>query len=916
MILATRESIILKIINHNWGNSFAVKIIDYGARGLILILFFDEMGLFLKEWGLHIFVFDYFREVLSFRWVSYLTFLANYIILIPATYNIIYNYFDRLEYNEDGIRNSFNTISEFVVYKKSYSLISAYLLLSVSNLFWFGQCVIWDEVKIEGATFFSASTILIGFIFLLSILLLIFNIKKIDRLDNQYILGASYLFSKKKSQFILAIFFLTFSQTMITKVIVLLPLIEKLKSLGVNWISTILPKEKISEDFLIPLKTSNKWNLFNFLFLTCSTFSLIVFWQTAVTPFPPLDSFYPKAYTISLFYMLYILLYFILFQNNQLLKIKSIIWIIITSLILYVLPLKYTSLFVNLSGEKFTNGSMIGEMYSLNLLGVLILTILFLHLLAILLFYIVFKILQLNELLFSKKFLDKKLFRYYFFISSYMNSITLLSFLLLFLLMLSTSYEYKTLIAYEFINIKEIYFISLLPIIIFLYDISRNTPQIIYDKIKKNFGNDIILKVINQNRYLIIFKSWNNNKRSFLGFLFFFLSVVFVSFTFFVVIYILPHSVINSKTKLIWSTRLKPQDFGYEIKELGNELLIMGFKGVYCIEQSNGNMRWQKKGTMPAILNFSNDRLWVIDNQCASLVKSDNGKILNELKISAEVKNKDKVKEISYEVFRKAGNYLVLKSGKNLFFINGFTGKINYHISNLDSPLPIIKGGVGIWKNKNGEIHYYDKIEKKVPNLFFNKEVKQIVSLEEVLLLISNDSTYCFDYGGVLKWKDINFVSRGKFHYSDYIIKDSLIVYAVNSDSIFGISKLSGKIKWKILGHSYWINSKPLLNNLLVYNNKGFLLYNEETESLEFYNYDGFKTSFISTNEFLSYKKPDVVQLNEDGFYTLSLFNFKKYSLDKNEYLIKDHYSLDIKKKYPDYFESNVGFDETNCNFY
>ena len=78
---------LMRLANYGW-NNWIVKTIAIISHVLIAILLLDEIGLLLNEWNVRAIVFELSRRFMGLPGVSQLIYLANFGLLVPATYTI------------------------------------------------------------------------------------------------------------------------------------------------------------------------------------------------------------------------------------------------------------------------------------------------------------------------------------------------------------------------------------------------------------------------------------------------------------------------------------------------------------------------------------------------------------------------------------------------------------------------------------------------------------------------------------------------------------------------------------------------------------------------------------------------------------------------------------------------------------
>ncbi len=910
IIFFLKDKNIGKVLRYDWENSRWARVVDYVARILIIILLMDEIGFFLKEWGINIFIFKYFEFFLRIPLISYAVFIANFIIIIPATYKIFVNYYGDLYSNSSDMIAVFYDPKNFNTYKKKYAFIGSLSILVISYIVWIGQCFIWNEFKINDGTPYTIAFWMAAILLILPVILMSILPVRISKLSNDFKLVDSKI-NKKSSFIVLSIVFLSFSQTMITNILVLLPLINKLRNFSYSIINRIPPISKISENNIIPNENARNWEIFNFTLLTTSTFILLIFWQTAITPFPPLESFYPKAFTISLLYMTYILLYFLLINTKNFYRIKSVFWILITLFILYGLPIFYPHLFVSADNYSDKRFYLIKSFYETDLLVAGILLFFVVHIIAVYLFYGVYTLQNMRENLFSSDFNNNRLFKKYFFYICHKNSITFVFFIYVFLFSALFFTKIGELMVLNPLHKDIAYLISALPLVFVFYDLIGQRAKLIYNEILKFSGPETIDKLIKRNSFLRIYKYWNNGRRSLTGWLLSLFAIIIVYFVFFLTITTLLHGSIKTEFRPLWYNKDRFTENVIDIKETNANLICTEEKGVRILSKIDGNVIITfPTYYVPLISVIDDSLLWISDSKEISLLNTKSGQLLYKKRLMQN-KNKSWIEDnynINY-LFTKG--YAVIKEYNNLSIYDAVNSKRVFLVNNLNSPLSILRDGYPLWRNSKNEFCYYSNKLKIVPNLIFTKSILLLVSLKDNFIVIDNDSTHFFDYSGRKIWAIINYTSKNNLHVFDCTVKDSILLFAVNSDSLIALNKVNGKKIWQLEDHSYaflpyqyfYLGQKK---DLILKNDNLILTTDSRSNFFEFVEINSGKiVQKIPRKEFFDIQ-PITAILKDNTLYSISFLSFNEYSISQKKYELQDPYIINIKNKYSHFFKYNL----------
>jgi len=910
MIFFLKDKNISKVLHHDWGNFRWARVVDYIARTLIIILLLDEIGFFLKEWGINIFIFKYFEFFLRIPLISYAVFIANFIIIIPATYKIFVNYFENLYSNSSDMIAVFYDSKNFNTYKKKYAFIISLFILVLSYIVWISQCFIWNEFKFNDVTPYTIAFWMAAILLILPVILMSIIPVRISKLSNDFKFVDSKI--NTRSNFIfLSIFFLSFSQTMITNILVLLPLINKLRNFSYSIINRIPPINKISEYDIIPNENSRNWEIFNFTLLTTSTITLLTFWQTAITPFPPLESFYPKAFTISLLYMTYILLYFLLVNTKSFYRIKSVFWILITLFILYGLPVFYPHLFVSADNYSEIRFYFINAFYETDLLVGGILLYFVIHIIAVYNLYGVYTLQNMKENLFSSDFNNNKLFKKYFFYICHKNSIISVFFIYAFFFTVFFFTKIGELMVLNPLHKDIAYFISALPLVFVFYDLIGQRAKRIYNEILKFSGPVTIDKLIKRNSFLKIYKCWNEGRTSLTGWLLSLFAIVIVYFVFFLTITTLLDSSIKTEFKLLWYNKDRFTENVIDIKETKDNLICTEEKGVRILSKIDGNTIFTfPTYNVPLISVIDDSLLWISDSKEISLLNIESGQLLYKKRL-LQNKNKSWIED-NYNInCLYTENYAVIKEYNNLSIYDAVNNKTVLKVNNVNSPLSILRDGYPLWRNSKNEFCYYSNKLKIVPNLIFTKSILLLVSLKDNFIVIDNDSTHLFDYSGRKIWTIINYTSKNNLHVFDCIDKNSILFFAVNGDSLIALNKVNGKKIWQLENHYYAFLPYQYFNlgqnkDLILKNDNLILVTDSKSNYFEFVEVNsGNIVQKIPRKEFYGIQ-PITAILKDNTLYSISFLSFNEYSISSQKYELQDTYIINIKNKYSHFFKYDL----------
>jgi len=908
ILFLLKEGIQRKILNYNWGDSYWAKGVDYLARVLIVILILDEIGLFLNEWDINNFIFSGFRFIIGLPGVSHLVFVSNFVIILPATYRIVINFFSKYEDNTQELLSTFGSITNLKEYKPKYAFLISLMIFSISILIWNGQCLIWDEYDIVGIKNFSLSFWLVVPVILLPIILMIIIARKITALG-RYKSNSFYLTANAQGFYIVStIFFLSFSQTMITKIIVLLPLINKLREFGIKIIRGVPPKDKISEYLLIPSSIDENLKFINYLILTTSSFLLIIYWQLAITPFPPLNSVYPKTFTISLLYTLYILFYFFVVSGNKLFIAKSFLWIILTLIILHFLPLIMPQWFIYKSElpEKYSIIAMFSFIMNLTQSSILFFT---LHIFIFITFYLLIYAYIIKEKLFRSDFYEYQFFKRYFLLSIYSQSFLMLSFFVIVFILVAIS-KASIIIVLEILPKEVLFLLSILPLTFLFLLLIQGAPKTIFEEIMKVGGVDLVNRIKTNNRFLSLYKVWNDNKISKRGILFFLTSLVVVWLIFYTILSYLPSLAENTNFKLLWFKELNSdKDYFFDIKETKHNLIFSGFLNVHCFDKKSGELFWSKDKYAPITSIVNDSLIWIADKKNIELINIFNGETLHSRSIINRDQNVNVEDVRPSGLFNFYGNYVSAKEGVNLIVIDAFSGLEKFRIKDIKSPLPYQKGGPLVWKNSSDEIWFSDINSRPFKSFELKDSIIHIISYPQDILVFTADSIFSLNGTAKRKWSIASPLNSELSHTIDCSIYDSSIVLAVNGDLVFFLSRKDGTIFNQVSGFAYHYSYRPTIpfNDLLLKNEFGVLLLDNDKNQFSFFDELGSrKFVFAYKNKYGYFNENFVVSLSKESIYIADGAFLRKYSISDNKMMYEDTYQLVIKDTHSKFIKYNL----------
>lgn len=880
IIITSREKVASIIINYNWKDSLWAKLTDGTARILIIILIIDEIGLALKEWGYNISVFRIFSEFIKVPGISYAIFVANFVIIIPATYRIVIHYHEKLRENKIELLKSFQSIEDFESYKNHYALLTSLLILSISLIIWDAQCLIWGEYDTEGASF-NNIPFWLNVIppFLMMFTLFIFLTKRMSVIGLKYRTNTSKLsYSKRSAEIFYTITFISFSQTMITKVLILLPLINKFQLLSSKLLGLIPPKRYLSEEMLLPFSPFKKWREFNFSFLVSLFIIFIIFWQLVITPFPPLESFYPKGMSISILYTLIILLYFIINTNDRFYRIKSILFQVLTIFVIYLTPLLFIDWYINIKnyGDDFY---FLRIFHQMNFLLPGILLFFLLNLLILFSITNLFSNLIIEEKLYDGDFSDSTFFRKYLWRIQLYPILLRLSFIFIFMMVLLSHYLPQLWIASGIFDMTGLFIIPFLPIIYLIYELLDNSIQRIYKRIKKIGGDEIVNQLIQRNRFLLLFKSWNNNKINPKGVLLFLLVSSLIWGIFYVPLGIIPHLLNKSAVKFEWINEYNEHDMIHNFVLVKNKILMSSSNKLICADKFTGKEIWSYQSNYHFFEVISDSLIWINGRDDVCLLSLDNRKIYSFVH-----KDKENIPTESFRIFDK---YALIKDKSRFIVLDAYSNRKIFEKDDLNGYLPHYKGGPLIWKDKNNIVWSFDKGQQRKFTIM-QDSILNTFSFGENILFLTKHKSFFYNLDGKLLWERLIGINKNLFYANDAFINNNSIVLGINLDSLISLSKDSGDIQWSRLGIDYDVNRQIYQPKKLMYSNLGIYFKTRDIGDIYLIDYNGDSKIIMKAAGLFNTHFDMKISLTKKSLYAMDILYLRKHSLEKQTIEFED----------------------------
>jgi outer membrane protein assembly factor BamB len=879
---------------------------------LIIVLILDETGLLLNEWGIKSGFLDVFRKILEIPGINRMVFLANLGLIIPAAYTLTSGLIEQTRKENDIYMSNWK---DYDLFNKKYSLFVSVFVLTITLLFFLVQSLFFGEFHLSKD---------IGPFSLLVYLILIFSgpiiiLKRVIAIEREISKTHNPFrfqpwFEKSMIFVILLICFLSFTQTMITKVLLLLTVVSWAGPGIIKLMGFIIPKVKsinISnldsayEKIINGLTNSSIWNKWNFIFLTSSFVPLLFLFQSHSGPFPPSGSAYPKTETISALYMLYMILFLFIGSKGKFIWLKSIIWTLVTIFILYLTPVFFPSwYFPSVDPPGF---SAIEVLASLSNIWVSALFFFSVHLLISLISISLYYSSNLKNELIKTNYESVPLFRKYFLIVTSASDLFPMILFPVLLLATVTSETFKILklnvhmgLINNNIRMTE-YILILLPALLHLYTIKSKAKRInvIKEETLKIGGKYLIYILRNKFDLLNSFKSWNGTKSGFKSLLFFFVP-------FFVFILLLSGSIYlpgrldNQKSKINWAIPLKNEKFPtfHLFEKVNNKILFSTSNNLNCTDPKSGVLLWSLPVEMTKAEINKSGMIYALTKDEILAIGTDTGNICWRNKLDYNEINQKRGSKIL--LFK---GHVILKENENILLFDDSTGKRIIRPGNMVLPQTLDFGGSIFWLSRNNLLRKFNPDLTIMNVKQLQDTVIQFYSYPDELIVRTKNGIWAFDDSGKYLWEK-NFEKEETF--KDLLVSDSLIYVSFEDRiSVYNMKNYSEKwrrkgFKFENIGYSIYSPDKlspisdSLTNGVFASDDKNIYFLDKNsghilkvfTNALEENKYEKSVCIGYSNNLLLSM-----------GFTAMSVFSF-----DAAQKLYTDFYIKSLYNEDPDYF--------------
>jgi hypothetical protein len=802
---------------HSWGKSTGngkvnwqkagIRALNISSQGLILILILDEIGLLLQEWNISSAFFLHFRRLLELPGLSQLVFLANLALVIPATYYLSGGLIDQIKNQNSEASTGWSDYNQF---KVKYSLFTALFVLTVTILFFLVQCLVYNEFGLSEdlEPVYLLIYVLLIFSGFITALLKITNVnRRISRENNPY--KDEPWCEKNLFFFTFIIVFMSFAQTMITKVILLLSLVDWASPAVIKYIGKIVPvsahlaiqRKSSYERILNKITSGSFWHKWNFFFLTTSSLALVVVYQFHCSPYPPSDSAFPKTETISGLYMLYMLGY--LFTGKGKYQIAgSVLWTVTTITILYGTPVIFPSWYLpSIDPPGFSMIDVIARMTNLWTSTLFAFVI---HLSICISSFLLYYSLDIKEFLIRNKYRSVTYFKKYLFIRFFSYELFYYTIFGFFFVAIFGSEFFSIVKSLAEAGFTEIVIfrieLILLLLAIFGYWISikdskANTINDIREEVKK-FGEEGTLELIDNNVNLLKFYGkWNNKsnkRRQNLIYI-----ILFGTFAIFITgcLYI-PQLLGHKEVKLNWThTLISSQLPEFRmIKISGTNIVFNSTDSLFCAESETGKLKWSLPVRVKCTLEVNENSVILLTENELFALSIDSCKRIWTADISGiEIPDNIRPKLSSF------GQFTSIQKNNDIYIFDNFTGRKIYSVDISNYPESEIRRGILFLISRENSLQKIDQKGDLSNICVFADSVKKMHLTRNLVTVWTNRNLFVFNKSDKLQWmKSI----QGKYNIRGIFESDSILCINFR-DTIKGYWKEDGSERWSLSGYNF-----------------------------------------------------------------------------------------------------------------
>ncbi len=817
---------IKKLADINWNNSI-VKVISILSHVLIAILLLDEIGLLLKEWNIKAGVFELSRQFIGLQGMKQLIFLANFGLMLPATYTISSKLLHKHFTSNSDIHLVWPEHTSFV---RQYSVLTAFFMLIISMIFFLFQTYHWEETGDFSDLIVSISKfdiLLIIFIIIPPVSLLfkvLHTYRKLNETNHEKGKASWGYFSLFH---MMIVFFLSLTQTMITRVILLLNLMGWGRNLLGKLLTKIYPHKEILiaddnrdtyENQLGIIASSSLWDKWNFVFLTTSTFILLFIFQGTASPYPPTENVYAKSETISFFYMSFMMFYLIPLRRYK--SIKSVLWSLYVIFCLHALPIFFPQWFE----PALTNaiGSIID---SLQLIFGRVGTMLFLlctHLLfALKIFAIIswYKIMADNKM--NTRVLLLKIIQNIK-INHFVMILIVVFFWIFLIVGIGNLHVFKFFINFDWSGLNTlVVFTIVLLILVFMLIIMilLNAEMRDYKEfVVRKGGDDLADQLGTSSGFLRLFKAWHGKSNPRLYGYYFLLIVVFSALV--TGAFYLPAYFDARKDKIFWYERF--DDYVHYLNLNENSYLAAESDRIYAKALLKDSTLWSQPLSSRKVSSLNDSILALYQHNKIVLLKKETGKVLREIPLTLiNASDSCTTENLKISLFKE--HFLLFSCNHQLIFMDINDGNVIRIIDGVKHYSTNEQSSLFVYTSDN-ELLFVDEMLNVAQILKNDQAVNGISSYLNHCYLISGNSLIKTDSTGNILWSWIADPSMNVW--IEQLSFDSAYVYALIGGKHNGIVGLS-----QSFGHNLWFLPDHL-PQVMYNNNWGFHDWQQSVESV------------------------------------------------------------------------------------
>ncbi|HLP71802.1 MAG TPA: hypothetical protein VK155_02795 [Bacteroidales bacterium] len=748
--------------------------------------------------------------------LSQLVFLANLGLVIPATYYLSDGLLDQIKKQNSEYTEKWNG---YILFKLKYSLTISFFVLTVTLLFFLIQCLAYNEFGLDEKL--DPVFLMIYIIIIFSgMITALFNIIKLSRRIGKEHNPFSHQpwCEKNFMYFTLIIAFMSLAQTMITKVILLLSLVDWAAPAVIKFLGKLAPAmtpkdtqiKSSYERTISELTSASFWHKLNFFFLTTSALVLLILYQFHCSPYPPSNSAFPKTETISGLYMIYMLAYLLIGKGKHIF-VQSVLWILATIIILYGTPVLFPSWY--LPSIDPPGISAIDAIEKISGIWTSVVFVFVIHMGICIVFISLYYSTELKEFLIRNKYNSVLHFNKFLFLRLFLMEYFYYVLFGFFFLIIFGSEFYSIIrtisrVAKPDMIVKLELIIFLLPV--FIYHIlnktsKRNTIDDIREDVVK-FGEEGTVESLVENiRLLKFFRSWNNNCTKLQQNTFLFILTGFFGL-FLAACMFVPRLFDHEQVKVSWIHKIKSNELPkYSLlRDYANMVIFNSKDSLFCAEQETGTLKWKlplkikqaEKLDENSLILMTEDELFALTlDSCKRIWTAD----ISGMEISNDTNT----------TLSKLGLFSVLRRRNEINIFDNSSGESIFSSGISYSVEPVEYGG-SLFLVSNEDV--LQKIDPKGDVLDINNfqdSVMKMHSFKDILAIMTNDKLMVYNFHGELQWMK-SIPAKGMAY---NIIEAGSCICINSQDTIKGYRKKDGSEIWSLSGCNFKNIGIDFLNN-------------------------------------------------------------------------------------------------------